>query len=204
MELYKVGKQCHWKECRQLDYLPFTCEGCKESFCHEHWKASSHSCPQDVLEHGQIRCLMCQTMLKVPNNQSVDRVVSDHIDRGCNTQGVGKDKQPSTGRQTKPTRIHMCHLEDCKKKEVVKFECRDCKYNFCIKHRHPLDHKCSGPAVKQSRGGFTFPSGQKVNSHFQKIGTSITSWLSGKKRYDTQLSEEEQLQLAIAESLVRA
>lgn len=48
MEFPTTGTRCSWKECKQLDFLPFLCDHCKLEFCKEHFHAISHSCTQFV------------------------------------------------------------------------------------------------------------------------------------------------------------
>lgn len=48
MEFPSAGIRCALKVCKQLDFLPFTCEHCKLIFCKEHFHIASHSCSQFV------------------------------------------------------------------------------------------------------------------------------------------------------------
>jgi hypothetical protein len=41
---------------------------------------------------------------------------------------------------------NKCSAKNCHVKEVVPVVCGECKLNFCLKHRHPIDHQCEGPA----------------------------------------------------------
>jgi predicted nucleic acid binding AN1-type Zn finger protein len=45
---------------------------------------------------------------------------------------------------------NQCTMKGCKKKEVVPVICDQCRMNFCLRHRHALDHSCKGnnPADK--------------------------------------------------------
>lgn len=45
MEFPTLGSQCGCKDCKQLDFLPFTCSFCSAIFCKEHFPAQSHNCP---------------------------------------------------------------------------------------------------------------------------------------------------------------
>jgi len=40
-----IGEHCSVSDCRQLDFLPFKCRGCGESFCLDHHRYESHQCP---------------------------------------------------------------------------------------------------------------------------------------------------------------
>lgn len=48
MEFPETGVRCAVKVCKQLDFLPITCNHCKETFCKEHFHVNSHSCPSFV------------------------------------------------------------------------------------------------------------------------------------------------------------
>nr|XP_042902851.1 uncharacterized protein LOC107439364 [Parasteatoda tepidariorum] len=40
-----------------------------------------------------------------------------------------------------------CSVKGCKLKEIVRINCNVCNKNYCLKHRHPDDHKCSEQKV---------------------------------------------------------
>jgi len=44
MEFPNTGIQCSIRNCKQLDFLPFTCNHCQIIFCKEHFPTVSHSC----------------------------------------------------------------------------------------------------------------------------------------------------------------
>lgn len=44
MEFPNLGQQCSWRECKQLDFLPVTCDNCRQIFCKEHYLTSAHDC----------------------------------------------------------------------------------------------------------------------------------------------------------------
>lgn len=44
MEFPNLGKQCSVKDCKQLDFLPFTCDYCQITYCKQHSKPESHKC----------------------------------------------------------------------------------------------------------------------------------------------------------------
>ncbi|XP_067122579.1 AN1-type zinc finger protein 1-like [Centruroides vittatus] len=43
-ELVDLGKNCSFESCNKLDFLPFTCEYCKEIYCSDHQYPSNHEC----------------------------------------------------------------------------------------------------------------------------------------------------------------
>ncbi|XP_078396784.1 AN1-type zinc finger protein 1 isoform X3 [Cetorhinus maximus] len=40
----EVGQQCEVQHCRQLDFLPFVCDGCSGIYCLEHRSKDAHHC----------------------------------------------------------------------------------------------------------------------------------------------------------------
>ena len=44
MEFQNLGEHCSYSYCRQLDYLPFQCEGCLQKFCKDHRRSVDHEC----------------------------------------------------------------------------------------------------------------------------------------------------------------
>ncbi len=40
----EFGKRCEIAECNKEDFLPFTCENCKKTFCSDHGKPEKHDC----------------------------------------------------------------------------------------------------------------------------------------------------------------
>ncbi|XP_065382201.1 AN1-type zinc finger protein 2B isoform X5 [Macaca fascicularis] len=48
---------------------------------------------------------------------------------------------------------NKCERTGCRQREMMKLTCERCSRNFCIKHRHPLDHDCSGEGHPTSRAG---------------------------------------------------
>ena len=45
-QLLAVGRQCSHPSCGLVDFLPFKCQHCADSFCADHFKPASHSCPK--------------------------------------------------------------------------------------------------------------------------------------------------------------
>lgn len=53
MEFGHVGAHCALEECRQLDFLPWTCEACGLSFCLKHKEPQQHQCAVADNPHAQ-------------------------------------------------------------------------------------------------------------------------------------------------------
>ncbi|KRX10449.1 hypothetical protein PPERSA_08751 [Pseudocohnilembus persalinus] len=77
MENY--GTKCAFKECNQLDFLPFDCRYCQQKFCQNHRQPDQHNCekieknaekrPVSSSKEKKDRCPMpnCRTILTLTN-----------------------------------------------------------------------------------------------------------------------------------------
>ena len=62
MAEFDIGTQCHLSTCKQLDFLPFTCDGCSLVFCLRHREKSSHNCSslkRSTEDVSTIKTLIC-------------------------------------------------------------------------------------------------------------------------------------------------
>merc|ERR1711963_715067 len=120
---------------RQLDFLPVKCDGCRQKFCGQHWTYQGHSCPSPRLKDIQVPvCPLCDKPVPSKPGAVPDEAVSRHLDRDC---GADKKRNP------------RCSKAKCKTRELIKVDCDQCGNNFCLKHRHPQDHECTGKPTRQ-------------------------------------------------------
>lgn len=54
---------------------------------------------------------------------------------------------------------NKCSKGGCKQKEMMRVTCDQCHLNYCLKHRHPLDHDCKTDGKPLSKSGW-------VQSHY--------------------------------------
>ncbi|KAL4235022.1 AN1-type zinc finger protein 1 [Mactra antiquata] len=47
-ELPSLGKHCCFLDCKQLDFLPFDCDGCGKLFCKDHRTKDCHNCTKEL------------------------------------------------------------------------------------------------------------------------------------------------------------
>lgn len=135
MEFPHLGKHCSEKFCRKLDFLPMKCDACGDIFCSEHFSYRTHSCPSAYQKDVQVPiCPLCSDPVPTPRDVSPDVTVGAHIDKFC------KSEKPKIY-------TNRCTFKNCKKKELVPFSCGVCKQNYCLKHRHTVDHECKGSAT---------------------------------------------------------
>ena len=124
-----VGQHCSESTCRRLDFLPFTCEHCKKDFCLEHRVPKQHNCGDVIDKDNRLpQCPLCMKFIEKGDDDNTQ--VERHIRSGC------KDLV-----MTKRTK-HKCAITGCKQKNLIPFQCDNCLGSFCVRHRHPADHKC--------------------------------------------------------------
>ncbi|XP_030069194.1 AN1-type zinc finger protein 2A [Microcaecilia unicolor] len=135
MEFPDLGKQCSENTCKQLDFLPLKCNACEQVFCKDHITYSQHKCTSAYKKDVQVPvCPLCNIPIPVRKGVVPDIAVGEHIEQKCKYN-------PSQHKQKIFT--NKCLKPGCKKRELIKMVCDQCQSNFCIKHRHPLDHECS-------------------------------------------------------------
>ncbi|ORX56501.1 hypothetical protein BCR36DRAFT_395471 [Piromyces finnis] len=190
MEFPDLGKQCHLKECKQLDFLPFTCEYCKFVFCHEHWKPENHHCEKESTEKKDFHttiCPVCGKIVPIKRDEDPNIRVNKHINDGC----------PNPGTSTSTSTKKVCQYKGCKTAQLIPFVCPKCKKSFCIKHRLDMDHNCPLKNVnvkKPSKNNTPNSSTSNLNKRKYTPPRSNIHTLS-------QMSEDEQLAWALQQSL---
>ncbi|EMP30623.1 AN1-type zinc finger protein 2B [Chelonia mydas] len=89
-------------------------------------------------------CPLCNSPIPVRRGEMPDIVVGAHMDRDCKYDPTQQKQRIFTNK---------CLKEGCKRKEMMKLVCNQCHGNFCIKHRHPLDHDCKVGGHPISKAG---------------------------------------------------
>ena len=132
VDLMSLGKHCQEETCKQLDFLPFHCDSCKAPFCVDHFQPDRHNCKSRIIKDSKLpQCPLCNKYIEkgtknVDDNTQVER----HIMSGCTALVVQKPKK------------NRCSEARCKVHSPIPFSCSNCYRQFCVKHRHPGDHKC--------------------------------------------------------------
>ncbi|XP_023526966.1 zinc finger AN1 domain-containing stress-associated protein 12 isoform X3 [Cucurbita pepo subsp. pepo] len=128
-----LGRHCQHSDCHQLDFLPFTCDGCQKVFCLEHRGFKSHDCPKsDRNSRKVVVCEICSMSIETTGKDGGDesRILERHHESG--------DCDPR--KKKKPT----CSARRCR--EILTFSntcvCKTCRLKVCLKHRFPAEHNC--------------------------------------------------------------
>ena len=186
------GAHCDERGCHKLDFLPFTCDKCRLTFCLDHRDPQHHSCTFDVTAQRVMpQCPVCQQHVFVPADTSVDARVNAHILSGCRehlmseVQGVVKAKQSVT--------LRCDFVDGCRNKEgYATMACKKCRLQYCLTHRFPADHKCaalsaaqpSHIADKHAKGKALMEKlkREKEEREAQKAATGVSSSTSAVKK----------------------
>ncbi|XP_004071373.1 AN1-type zinc finger protein 2A isoform X1 [Oryzias latipes] len=219
MEFPDLGEHCSEKTCKRLDFLPMRCDACQEIFCKDHITYANHKCTSAYKKDVQVPvCPLCNTPIPVKRGEMPDITVGDHIDRDCKSDPAQRKRKIFTNK---------CSKGGCKQKEMIRVTCDQCHLNYCLKHRHPLDHDCktdgkplskSGhAAVTRAQGASSSASGNPrpvsngVSTNIraqnpappQRIPTSVSAQnvIPPSASFQAGLSEEQALQRALELSL---
>ncbi|XP_039221702.1 AN1-type zinc finger protein 2B isoform X1 [Crotalus tigris] len=145
MEFPDLGAHCTEPSCKRLDFLPLKCDACEQLFCTDHIAYAHHSCTSAYKKDVQVPvCPLCSTPIPVKRGEMPDIVVGAHIDQDCKSDPARRKRKIFTNK---------CQRSGCKQREMMKVLCDQCHGNFCLKHRHPLDHDCSGAGRSLSKAG---------------------------------------------------
>ncbi|NXW66591.1 ZFN2B protein, partial [Eurystomus gularis] len=146
------------------DFLPLKCDACEQIFCTDHIAYAQHDCTSAYKKDVQVPvCPLCNTPVPVRRGQMPDVVVGEHIDRDCKSDPAQRKRKIFTNKCLKP---------GCKQKEMMKVICDQCHKNYCLKHRHPLDHDCSGAGRPLSKAGHAAIARVQASSSSKTVTTS--------------------------------
>lgn len=145
-EFPDLGKHCSVDDCKLIDFLPFTCDRCRQVFCLEHRSYNKHSCPNaDRQDVTVVICPLCAKGVRLIPDEDPNITWETHVNTECDPSNYEK-----------VTKKKKCPVPGCK--DILTFsntiKCRDCLVDHCLKHRFGPDHKCPGP--KKSEAGFPF------------------------------------------------
>ncbi|KAJ7935690.1 hypothetical protein B0H13DRAFT_1949219 [Mycena leptocephala] len=145
-ELLSVGAQCSHQSCLLVDFLPFKCQHCEDSFCQEHFMVTAHKCPKyDESKYNRVspNCPLCNVVVSVRPGQDPNEAVEAHFMKDCSIM---------TGRTKAKKSTPICARARCGKALFAPIRCTKCNEQFCAAHRFPADHSCaSAGATAQTK-----------------------------------------------------
>ncbi|RWS23933.1 AN1-type zinc finger protein 2A-like protein [Leptotrombidium deliense] len=196
MEFPDLGEHCSVSSCKQLDFLPFKCDACNQIYCKKHYFYTSHDCKEAHSKNKLVpTCPLCNEPVPCKRNETVDFAVSRHIDEECSDDRAKKKRDSVYS--------NKCSLRGCKQKEAIPIICDCCRRNYCLKHRHPSDHKCeNAETVKTGNMASKNAASAAIERMFNsKKQVSTDDQNSAARKLQGSLSEEEALQRALRMSL---
>lgn len=163
-----LGKHCSLGECRLVDFLPFTCDRCRQVFCLEHRGYNSHHCPKaDAQGVTVVICPLCAKGVRLIPGEDPNVSWEKHANSVCDPSNFEK-----------VTKKKKCPVPGCR--ELLTFsntiKCRDCTVDHCLKHRFGPDHKCPGPKRPVSGFNFRGPSSKSRKEVPKGSQASSTPW----------------------------
>ncbi|CAM8886136.1 unnamed protein product [Rhodiola kirilowii] len=165
-----LGKHCSLLDCKQIDFLPFTCDRCHQVFCLQHRSYNLHQCPNagknDV---NVVICPLCAKGVRLDPDQDPNITWEYHVNTNCDPSNYER-----------ATKKKKCPVPGCR--ELLTFsntiKCRDCTIDHCLKHRFGPDHKCLGPPKKLDS---SFPFLSMFNNSSSRKEESKTSRTTSSK-----------------------
>lgn len=133
MEFQNLGERCTVPFCKQQDYLPFRCKFCDKVHCKTH--AGDHNCSNsDQGDRKVILCPICESPLYYTAEQNPNELCDDHLQKHCD-QKTKRKKSPN---------LIRCDYWSCATKlnNINKYNCKNCKKEYCGIHRMGWDHDC--------------------------------------------------------------
>ncbi|XP_016474842.2 zinc finger AN1 and C2H2 domain-containing stress-associated protein 13 [Nicotiana tabacum] len=164
-----LGKHCFVDDCRQIDFLPFTCDCCHQVFCLDHRSYNRHHCPKaNKNDVTVVVCPLCAKGVRLIPDEDPNITWESHVNTECDPSNYEK-----------ATKKRKCPVPGCR--EILTFsntiKCRECTIDHCLKHRFGPDHKCPGRKKPESAFQFmNFRTGNRKDEPKKPSATSSSSW----------------------------
>ncbi|KZF25478.1 hypothetical protein L228DRAFT_265946 [Xylona heveae TC161] len=113
-----IGAHCKYQYCNQLDFLPFRCESCRDTFCLDHRTETAHKC----------------------RNAGAWAAARREKNLGASISSSSPSPSPS------PVHAKCAHPECKTKIDNIRnpgVQCTNCNRQYCLKHRLREEHDCS-------------------------------------------------------------
>ncbi|KAK4432126.1 Zinc finger AN1 and C2H2 domain-containing stress-associated protein 13 [Sesamum alatum] len=164
-----LGKHCSVDDCRQIDFLPFSCDCCRQIYCLEHRSYSRHQCAKaNECDVTVVICPLCAKGVRLIPEEDANITWESHVDIECDPSNYDK-----------VTKKRACPVPGCR--GILTFsnttKCRDCSVDHCLKHRFGPDHNCAGPKKSEAAYQFMgFLNRSRKEELNQAPGASSSRW----------------------------
>lgn len=187
-----LGKHCSVEDCKQIDFLPFTCDCCHKVYCLDHRSYIRHQCPTANKNNVTVViCPLCAKGVRLNPDEDPNITWESHVNTECDPSNYEK-----------ATKKKKCPVPRCK--ELLTFsntiKCRDCTLDHCLKHRFGPDHNCPGPKKPEASFQFmNFLNGSKEEPK-KAQSTSSSRWTTGlfkvvssvKEKFNSEFNQTQQ------------
>mmetsp|Transcript_73288 Transcript_73288/g.203102 ORF Transcript_73288/g.203102 Transcript_73288/m.203102 type:complete len:399 (+) Transcript_73288:43-1239(+) len=156
-DMSHIGAHCDHPDCRQQDFLPFTCDACDGTFCLAHRTYTGHACTRaDAGNATAISCPLCAKTIRLEGDEDPNVTFERHMKGDCDPES-----------RTKRTKKKRCGAKGCREKLVFsnRVTCPKCHMDVCLRHRFDDDHDCKGAratAAARSSWLASFSSGSGI------------------------------------------
>jgi predicted nucleic acid binding AN1-type Zn finger protein len=134
-DLMSLGRHCSVASCKQIDFLPFSCDACGQSYCLEHRTYAAHACRAAGSRTTEvIVCPICARGVRL-NGREPNAAFEEHSrSEGCDPANWAR-----------VNRKQRCPVPGCKEKltTISTYGCKKCGQRVCLKHRLEDDHGCA-------------------------------------------------------------
>ena len=80
-----IGSHCHYDICRQLTFLPLTCEDCNHKFCKHHVKNEEHECKCVKPDENIVHNIKKKKLKKLCSYKKCKKRVKKELMMECNS-----------------------------------------------------------------------------------------------------------------------
>lgn len=143
-QILAIGRQCSHPSCLLVDFLPFKCQHCADSFCADHFKPESHSCSKyDETKYNRVApdCgfflpfaasawlitvslgPLCNEPVPIPPGEDPNIRMERHLSVDCSVM---------TGRSRKASSAPKCARPKCGKVLFVQIQCDVSLHYLCF------------------------------------------------------------------------
>lgn len=90
-EFPNLGKHCSVEDCRQIDFLPFTCDCCFKVYCLDHRSYIRHQCPTANKNNVTVViCPLCAKGVRLNPVEDPNITWESHVNTECDPSNYEK------------------------------------------------------------------------------------------------------------------
>jgi predicted nucleic acid binding AN1-type Zn finger protein len=169
MEFSHVGSHCALSDCKQQDFLPFTCDSCHRTYCLAHRSYEVHGCDGALKKDiTSISCPICNKTVKFDKSKDPNSVWEEHYSTYCSQQTSNEKSQSSSSKCTAKACFTTLGPSNT-------YQCPKCHKKVCLSHRMSEDHQCVTPRPSREPSPSTSNKNHLVQSTILKSDPKSSS-----------------------------